>query len=107
MRKLGIDEWIVRLVTVMYDGANSRVKVSDCFNEMSEVTFGVHQGYVLSPLLFAIVMEALSRDCRISCPWEILPSKHSTLIQHRYMLKQRRDVGQRDIHVDSTSICQR
>ena len=36
----------------------------------------------------------------------MLPSKHSTLIQRRYMLKLRRNVGQRDIHVGSTSICQ-
>lgn len=44
MRKLGIDEWIVRLVKVMYDGANARVKVNGCFSERSEVTTGVHQG---------------------------------------------------------------
>ena len=72
MRKLGIDEWFVRLVKVMYDGANSRVRVNGCFTERFEVTVGVHQGSALSPLLFAIVMEALSRECRIGCPWELL-----------------------------------
>ena len=72
MRKLGVDEWIVRLVKVMYDGANSRVRVNGCFSESFEVTVSVHQGSVLSPLLFAIVMEALSRECRTGCPWEIL-----------------------------------
>ena len=60
MRKLGFDEWIVRLVKVMYDGAISRVRLNGCFTERFEVTVGVHQGFVLSPLLFAIVMEALS-----------------------------------------------
>ena len=72
MRKLGVVEWIVRLVKVMYDGANSRVRVNGCFSESFEVTVGVHQGSVLSPLLFAIVMEALSRECRTGCPWEVL-----------------------------------
>ena len=72
MRKLGIDEWIVRLVKVMYDGANSRIRVNSCFSERFEVTVGLHQGSVLSPVLFAIVMEALSRECRIGCPWELL-----------------------------------
>ena len=67
MRKLGIDEWIVRLVKVMYDGANSRIRVNSCFSERFEVTVGLHQGSVLSPVLFAIVMEALSRECRIGC----------------------------------------
>ena len=72
MRKLGIDEWIVRLVKVMYDGSNSRVKVNGCFSERFEVTVGGHQGSVLSPLLFAIAMEALSRECRIGSPRELL-----------------------------------
>ena len=31
-----------------------------------------HQGSVLSPLLFIIVLEALSREFRTSCPWELL-----------------------------------
>ena len=60
MRKLGIDEWIVRLVKIMYDGANSRVRLNGCFSGKFEVTVGEHQGSVLSPLRFAIVMEAIS-----------------------------------------------
>ena len=33
---------------------------------------GVHQGSVLSPLLFTIVLEALSREFRAGVPWEDL-----------------------------------
>ena len=33
---------------------------------------GVHQGSVLSPLLFIIVLEALSREFSTGCPWELL-----------------------------------
>ena len=33
---------------------------------------GVHQGSVLSPLLFIIVLEALSRELRSGVPWEDL-----------------------------------
>ena len=72
MRKLGIDEWVIRLVKVMYNGADSRVRVKSCFSERFEVTVGVHQGSVLGLLLFAIVMEAVSRECCIGCPWELL-----------------------------------
>ena len=32
----------------------------------------VHQGSVLSPVLFIIVLEALSREFRTGCPWELL-----------------------------------
>ena len=31
---------------------------------------GVHQGSVLSPLLFVILMETLSQNYRCGCPWE-------------------------------------
>jgi len=32
----------------------------------------MHQGSTLSPLLFVIVMEALSREFRVALPWELL-----------------------------------
>lgn len=36
------------------------------------VKVGVHQGSVLSPLLFTIVLEALSREFRVGLPFELL-----------------------------------
>ena len=39
--------------------------------EEFEVGVRVHQGSVLSPLLFIIVLEALSRDFRVGVPWEL------------------------------------
>ena len=72
MRKLGIDEWLVRLVQSMYKDVRSRVRVGDGYSEEFDVGVGVHQGSVLSPLLFIIVLEALSREFRPGCPWELL-----------------------------------
>ena len=37
-----------------------------------EVKVGIHKGSVLSPLLFIIVLEALSREFRAGVPWEDL-----------------------------------
>ena len=65
LRKLGVDEWIVRLVQGMYSNARSRVRVGEGYSEEFEVKVGVHQGSVLSPLLFIIVLEALS--CEFRC----------------------------------------
>ena len=53
----------------MYANARSRVRVGEGY---SEVTVGVHQGSVLSPLLFIIVLEALSWEFRSGVPWEDL-----------------------------------
>ena len=67
-----MDEWIVRLVQGMYSNARSRVCVGEGYSEEFEVKVGVHQGSVLSPLLFIIVLEALSREFRSGVPWEDL-----------------------------------
>ena len=67
MRKLGIDEWLVRLVQSMYKDVRSRVRVGSGYSEEFGVKVG-HQGSVLSPLLFIIVLEALSREFRTGCP---------------------------------------
>jgi len=37
-----------------------------------EVKVGMHQGSALSPLLFVIVMEAISTEFRVALPWELL-----------------------------------
>ena len=48
------------------------VKLSVRVSQGFGVKVGVHQGSVLSPLLFIIVMEALSRKFRGGLPMELL-----------------------------------
>ena len=72
LRKLGVEEWIVRLVQGMYANARSHVRVGEGYSEKFEVKVGVHQGSVLSPLVFIIVLEALSREFHSGVPWEDL-----------------------------------
>jgi len=70
MHKLGVEEWLVLAVVSMYTGAKKRRTVygnSKCF----EVKVGMHQGSALSPLLFVIVMEALSREFRVTLPLKL------------------------------------
>jgi len=72
MCKLGVEEWLVSAVMSMYTGAKTVVRKvygnSTCFG----VKVGIQQHSALSPLLFAIVMEALSRELRVALPWELL-----------------------------------
>ena len=72
MRKLKIDEYVIQIVKSMYDDAESKIRIANSYSNPVNVSVGVHQGSVLSPLLFIIVIEALSRESRIGCPWELL-----------------------------------
>ena len=62
----------VRLVQGLYSNARSRVRVGEGYSEEFEVMVGVHQGSVLSSMLFIIVLEALSREFCCGVPWEAL-----------------------------------
>ena len=56
----------------MHSDVSSRVRVNGQYSEEFGVGVGVHQGSVLSPLLFILVLEALSREFRTGVPWELL-----------------------------------
>ena len=62
----------MRLVQGMYTNARSHVCIGEGYSEEFQVKVGVHQGSVLSPLLFIIVLEALSHEFRSGVPWEDL-----------------------------------
>ena len=54
MRKKGIPEVVVRSVIYQHDGAKTRVRVDSELSEEFEVKVGMHQGSVLSLLLYAV-----------------------------------------------------
>ena len=68
-RKLGV-EWIVRLEQGMYANTHSQVHVGEGYSEEFEVKVGVHQGSILSPLLFIIVLESLEECVRRLLTWK-------------------------------------
>ena len=62
----------MRVIQGMYTNVRSRVRVNGQYSEEFGVGVGVHQGSVLSPLLFILVLEALSCEFRTGVPWELL-----------------------------------
>ena len=72
MRKKGLSEVIVREVMSLYDDAKTRVKVGPAYSKEFEVKVGVHQGSVLSLLLFAIVVDVITENARRGVVNELL-----------------------------------
>ena len=71
LRSVGV-EWAIRIIQGMYTNARSRVRVNGQYSEEFGVGVGVHKGSVLSPLLFILVLEALSREFGTGVSWELL-----------------------------------
>jgi hypothetical protein len=80
LRKKGVDEWLVNVIKSMYENVRTTVKLQEGESAEFEVKVGVHQGSVLSPLLFIIVMDALSSEFREGLPWELLYADDLVLI---------------------------
>jgi len=56
------------------------VRTVYCSSSGFEVKVGIHQGSALSPLLFVIVMEAISGEFRVALPWELLYADAGDLV---------------------------
>ena len=69
LRKVGVEEWLIKVIQSMYVGVTTAVRMKGEESMEFHVKVGVHQGSVLSPLLFTIVLEALSSGsfCHGSC----------------------------------------
>ena len=56
----------------MYQRSYTQVRTAVGTTEKFEVTVGVHQGSELSPFLFAMVMDCLTKDVRSEAPWTMM-----------------------------------
>ena len=70
----------MRVIQSMYESAISSLKMGVGESAEFAVTVGVHQGSVLSPLLFIIVQEALSKKFRIALPLELFYTDDQALL---------------------------
>ena len=72
LRSLGVKEWADRVIQGIYTNARSRVRVGSHYSEEFWVGVCMHQEYVLSPLLFILILEVLSCAFSTGVPWELL-----------------------------------
>ena len=90
MRKSGVEEWLVETVMVMYNDVKTVVRTKNGDSEELVVKVGVHQGSVLSRLLFVLVMNAVTESVRNGLPWELLYADDIVLVaENMEMLKQK------------------
>ena len=64
LKKKGLPEILVQAVMGLYDGSRMKVKIGSEFSKEFFVAFGVHQESVLSCLLFAVVVDVVTKNAR-------------------------------------------
>ena len=72
MRKLGMAKKYVQLVQDMYEGSKAVVRCAVGTTESIKIKVGMHPGSVLSPFLFAVIMDRLTDEVRKEPPWMML-----------------------------------
>src|SRR2546425_5032911 len=90
LRDAGVEEWMVNVIKSLYEGFTTAVKRNVEESESFEIKVGVHQGSVLSPILFNIVMQAVADNFKKGLPWELLCADDLVLLaESRLELEER------------------
>ena len=72
LRKRGVPDKIIRVIRMMYEGSETTIRTPYGNTRSFRVNVGVHQGSALSPFLFLVVLDTLSRELRDEELWEML-----------------------------------
>ena len=67
-----VPERLNNTVMALYRETRSLVRVAGETSVDFGIEVRVHQGSVLSPLLFIVVMEETTKECRVGDPWKLL-----------------------------------
>jgi hypothetical protein len=80
MMKKGVSLKYISIIKDMYEGVVTNVRTCGGVTTNFPITVGLHQGSALSPFLFAIVMDELTRSIQENVPWCMLFADDIVLI---------------------------
>jgi hypothetical protein len=72
LQKHKVSSKYITLIKYMYDNVVTSVQTSDGDTNDFSINIGLHQGSALSPYLFALVMNEVTRDIQGGIPWCML-----------------------------------
>jgi hypothetical protein len=77
LQKYKVSTKYITLIKDMYDNVVTSVRTSD---EDFPINIGLHQGLAMSPYLFALVMDEVTRDVQGGIPWCMLFTNDVVLV---------------------------
>jgi hypothetical protein len=72
LQKYKVSIKYITLIKDMNDNVVTSVRISDGDTNDFSINIGLHQGSALSPYLFALVMDVVTRDIQGDIPWCML-----------------------------------
>jgi hypothetical protein len=72
LQKHKVSTKYITLIKDMYDNVVTSVQTSDGDTNDFPINIGLHQGSALSPYLFSLVMDEVTRDIQCGIPWCML-----------------------------------
>jgi hypothetical protein len=100
LQKQKVSSKYITLIKDIYDNVVTSVRTSDGYTNDFPINIGLNQGSALSPYLFALVMDEITRDIKGGIPWCMLFADDVVLVdESRTGVDQKLELWRRTLEV--------